>query len=108
MDFIGECLAHLREEGLTRIEPEDAAVRAWDQHVVDVADATLYPRANSWYMGANIPGKPRVFMPYVGGVWAYRTKCDEVTRDGYRGFELTGAEHRLAERARKTEGATCG
>jgi cyclohexanone monooxygenase len=57
--------------------------------VNSVAHMTLYPRANSWYMGANIPGKPRVFMPYVGGVGAYRIKCDDVAAKGYEGFELT-------------------
>jgi hypothetical protein len=60
--------------GLTRIEAEDA----WVQHNNEVADRTLYPLANSWYMGANIPGKPRIFMPYAGGVPAYKKKCDEV------------------------------
>jgi cyclohexanone monooxygenase len=53
-----------------------------------VADGTLYPLANSWYTGANIPGKPRVFMPYVGGVTAYKKKCDEVAAKGYEGFML--------------------
>ena len=57
-------------------------------HVNEVADATLYPRANSWYVGANIPGKPRVFMPYVAGVAAYRRKCEEVAARGYEGFAL--------------------
>ena len=52
---------------------------------------TLYPRANSWYMGANIPGKPRVFMPYIGGVGAYRQKCDEIAAAGYRGFSIAPA-----------------
>jgi cyclohexanone monooxygenase len=51
---------------------------------------TLYPRANSWYIGANVPGKPRIFMPYVGGVGAYRQKCDAVAASGYEGFRLTG------------------
>ena len=50
---------------------------------------TLYPLANSWYMGANIPGKPRIFMPYIGGVGAYRQKCDEVAAKGYEGLRLT-------------------
>ena len=54
----------------------------------EVADMTLYPLAPSWYMGANIPGKPRVFMPYIGGVGAYREKCDEVAAKGYEGFAL--------------------
>ena len=58
-------------------------------HVNEVADGTLYPRANSWYVGANIPGKPRVFMPYVAGVGVYRKLCDEVAADGYRGLKLS-------------------
>ena len=53
-----------------------------------VAGLTLFPRASSWYLGANIPGKKRVFMPYVGGLLPYRERCDEVARKGYEGFEL--------------------
>ena len=64
------------------------------QHVNEVGNLTLYPRANSWYMGANIPGKPRVFMPYVGGVGAYRQKCDEVAARSYEGFRLS-SDHSL-------------
>jgi cyclohexanone monooxygenase len=60
-------------------------------HVNDVANATLYPLANSWYTGANIPGKPRIFMPYVGGVGAYRKQCDDIAARNYAGFTLTGA-----------------
>jgi len=56
-----------------------------------VANKTLYPKAASWYMGANIEGKPRVFMPYIGGVNAYREKCTEIAANGYTGFRLTGA-----------------
>ena len=52
-------------------------------------DTTLYPAAASWYMGANIKGKPRVFMPYIGGVGAYRKKCDQVAADGYKDFLLS-------------------
>jgi cyclohexanone monooxygenase len=58
------------------------------QHNNEVADRTLYPLANSWYVGANIPEKPRVFMPYVGGVTAYKKKCDEVAANGYQGFHF--------------------
>ncbi|MFI7707868.1 hypothetical protein [Nonomuraea sp. NPDC049480] len=58
-------------------------------HVNEVAGYTLFPRADSWYMGANIPGKPRVFMPYVGGVGVYREKCGQVAADGYEGFLLS-------------------
>jgi hypothetical protein len=58
------------------------------RHKGDTTDRTLYPLANSWYVGANIPGKPRVFMPYVGGVTAYKKKCDEIVAKGYEGFRL--------------------
>ena len=60
-------------------------------HVNEVAHQTLYPKAASWYMGANIPGKPRVFLPYIGGVGAYRQKCDEVAANGYEGFVVAPA-----------------
>ena len=62
---------------------------AWVQHNNEVADKTLYPLANSWYMGANIPGKPKVFMPYVGGVTSYVQKCNEVVANDYEGFEMS-------------------
>jgi len=58
-------------------------------HVNEVADGTPYPRANSWYVGADSPGKPRVFMPYVAGVGVYRKLCDEIATDGYRGLKLS-------------------
>jgi cyclohexanone monooxygenase len=89
INWIADCLAHLREHGYTQIEPARPAQDAWVQHVNDVADSTLYPLANSWYVGANIPGKPRVFMPYVGGFSGYRQKCDAVAGNGYQGFVLS-------------------
>ena len=58
----------------------------------EVADRALLPQAASWHVGANIPGKPRIFMPYIGGVGVYRNKCDEVARSGYRGFVLSHPE----------------
>ena len=88
-DWIVDCLKHLRERGFGRIEATPDSETKWVEHVNEVADATLYPLANSWYVGANIPGKPRVFMPYVGGVAAYTRKCTEVARNGYEGFALT-------------------
>lgn len=88
-DFIADCLSHMRARGLDRIEPSAEAQTGWVQHVNDVADRTLYPLANSWYVGANIPGKPRVFMPYVGGFDAYKRRCDDVAADGYAGFALS-------------------
>ena len=92
VDWIADCLGYLREHGFSRIEAEQTAEDAWVRHNNEVADRTLYPLANSWYVGANIPGKPRVFMPYVGGVAAYKKKCDEVAGNGYEGFSLAGAQ----------------
>ena len=74
---------------LAAIEATADAEDRWVAHVNEVAETTLYPLANSWYVGANIPGKPRVFMPYVGGVGAYRQKCDAVAANDYEGFYLT-------------------
>jgi acetyl esterase/lipase len=90
VDWIADCLRRMRAEGLDRIEPTPLAEAGWVRHNQDCADITLYPRANSWYMGANVPGKPRVFLPYVGGVDAYRRACDEVTEKGFLGFRLDG------------------
>jgi cyclohexanone monooxygenase len=90
VDWIGDCLAHMSNRQFDCIEPTLAAQDAWVEHVNQVAHTTLYPSAASWYMGANIPGKPRVFMPYIGGVGAYRQKCDEIAAWGYEGFELAG------------------
>jgi cyclohexanone monooxygenase len=90
VDWIADCLAHLHERGLRTIEATAEAQDAWVAHGNEVANATLYPLAKSWYMGANIPGKPRVFMPYVGGVGEYRVKCDEIAGRGYEGFALSG------------------
>jgi cyclohexanone monooxygenase len=88
VDWIADCLQYLCDHGFSRIEAEEDAEDAWVQHNNEVADRTLYPLANSWYVGANIPGKPRVFMPYVGGVNAYKKKCDEIAVRGYEGFRL--------------------
>jgi cation diffusion facilitator CzcD-associated flavoprotein CzcO len=88
VDWIADCIRYLRESGRESIEASVEAQDAWVSHVNEIGHMTLYPQANSWYMGANIPGKPRVFMPYIGGVAAYRQKCDEVAAKGYEGFEL--------------------
>ena len=90
VDWIAECLQHLRTENLERIEPTPLAEAGWVRHNQDCADISLYPRANSWYMGANVPGKPRVFLPYIGGVDAYRRACQEVAEKGFVGFRLDG------------------
>ncbi|MGQ0582166.1 MAG: flavin-containing monooxygenase [Reyranella sp.] len=89
VDWIAGCLDHLHKQQLDRIEPAEQAESDWVHHVNQVADSTLYPLANSWYVGANIPGKPRVFMPYVGGFDRYKQRCDAVAAKGYEGFELS-------------------
>ncbi|MFJ8925660.1 alpha/beta hydrolase fold domain-containing protein [Streptomyces sp. NPDC102364] len=89
VDWITDAIDHARRTGVVRIEAERDAQDKWVDHVNEAAQATLYPRAASWYMGANVPGKPRIFMPYVGGVGPYRDICDAVAEDGYRGFALT-------------------
>ena len=88
LDWIADCLDTMRQRGMTRIEPTADAERDWVRHVNDVADSTLYPLANSWYVGANIPGKPRVFMPYVGGFASYKKRCDTVAENDYEGFTM--------------------
>ena len=80
---------HAAHEGSTRIEATEEAEEAWVDHVREVAETTLFTRANSWYLGANIPGKPRVFMPYVGGFPPYREQCDEIAANGYEGFAFS-------------------
>ena len=89
VDWVCDAIEHLRQQGLATIEPSQQAQDDWVDHVNLIASHTLYPKANSWYMGANVPGKPRVFMPYAGGVGEYRKKCAQVTADGYPGFVLT-------------------
>lgn len=90
VEWIADCIADLRDRGVVTIEATEDAQAAWVRHVNEIADGTLYPRAASWYSGSNIPGKPRVFMPYVAGIPAYIRICDEVVADGYRGFALSG------------------
>ncbi|MDO9524188.1 MAG: NAD(P)/FAD-dependent oxidoreductase [Gemmobacter sp.] len=87
VDWITDCLLHLRSIGAQRIEPTTGVENSWVRHVNDVASATLLPKAASWYMGANIPGKARVFMPYIG-LANFRRKCNEVAANGYEGFRI--------------------
>ena len=88
VEWIADCLAALRRQNAEGIEAEPDAEDAWVAHVNEVAHRTLYPRAASWYMGANVQGKPRVFMPYIGGVDAYRRRCEEVAAASYKGFRV--------------------
>ncbi len=89
VNFIVGCLDTLRSSGNNRIEAEETAEVGWVAHNNEVANATLYPKANSWYVGANIPGKPRIFMPYVGGMHNYYRRCNEVAANGYEGFVMS-------------------
>ncbi|MCA1711757.1 MAG: alpha/beta hydrolase fold domain-containing protein [Actinobacteria bacterium] len=91
VDWVTDCLVRLREDGFETIEPTALAEEAWDQHVADGAALTLHQTANSWYMGANVPGKKRVLYPYVGGVDQYRWACDQVAAQDYLGFRRSGA-----------------
>ena len=89
VELIGDIITKMQSEGHTHIEAEPQAEVQWVERVNAYANATLYPRANSWYLGANIPGKPRVFMPFVGGLGLYRELCDKLVADGYAGFTIT-------------------
>ena len=96
VDLVTDTLLRMRREGLSLVEPELDAENSWVEHVQEVANKTLFPRANSWYMGANIPGKPRLFMPYIGGVGVYREICEEIVADNYRGFKFEKSRHSIA------------
>ena len=91
VEWIADCIAHLRANRIATIEPSAASESEWTAHVAAVANTSLMPAANSWYMGRNIEGKAQVFMPYLGGVGPYRAKCREVAANGYEGFLLNGS-----------------
>ena len=90
VEWITDCIAHMRQQGLTRIETQDEAMDSWVAEVNAAADATLLTHAkHSWYFGANVPGKPRVFMPYAGGMAHFRKICADVAAKNYAGFVLS-------------------
>ena len=88
VEWIRDCVGYLLSQGYATAEAKPSAEDAWAAHVTEVGYSTLFPMADSWYVGANIPGKPRVFTPYVGGVGPYRARCTEVASAGYDGFVL--------------------
>jgi cyclohexanone monooxygenase len=88
VEWISDCIRYLDENCAEAIEARPDAQDDWVRHVNEIAELTLYPLANSWYVGANVPGKTRVFMPYIGGWKAYRDKCIDVAAKGYEGFDL--------------------
>ena len=89
VEWVADCITDMRERDLSCIEATAEAQAAWVEHVDITAHETLYPKANSWYVGANIPGKPRVFMPYVGTCKDYRERCDAIREENYEGFRLS-------------------
>jgi cyclohexanone monooxygenase len=89
VEWIADCLAYMKAHGHNRLEPSVAAEDAWLEHVGTVAGLSLRSTCGSWYIGANIAGKARVFMPYIGGFPAYVQKCEEVVARGYDGFVLS-------------------
>ena len=91
VDWIADCIAYLDENGYLGIEATPEAVDNWLAECAQRAEASLFTRANSWYLGANVPGKPRVFMLFIGGFGVYNDICAEVAGAGYKGFELIKA-----------------
>jgi len=89
IDWAIGLIEHCRAHGITRFEAREDAAAKWTEHLGEVAEQTLFVRANSWYLGANIAGKKRVFMPYMGGFGNYRRRCDEEAAQSYPGFALT-------------------
>ena len=88
-EWITRCIAHLVKHDNTFIEPSSELQDKWVAHHDEVANATLLPKTNSWYNGANVPGKPRRVLSYTGGVGEYRKRCDESAESGYDGFMIT-------------------
>ncbi|MEV0104728.1 NAD(P)/FAD-dependent oxidoreductase [Nocardia sp. NPDC050799] len=89
VDWVADAIEAMRSRGVTTMEAQTEAEQEWTRHVGEVGDMTLYPKVDSWYVGSNVPGKPRVMYAYIGGVGAYREKCDQVAADDYDGFILT-------------------
>ncbi|MFT7601617.1 MAG: cation diffusion facilitator CzcD-associated flavoprotein CzcO [Acidimicrobiales bacterium] len=88
VEWVADLIGHMRDNDKATIDPSPEAQDEWVKHVAETGDGTLYPMADSWYMGANVPGKTRVFLPYVGGCGPYRERCDEIAAKGYEGFVL--------------------
>jgi cation diffusion facilitator CzcD-associated flavoprotein CzcO len=91
VEWIAGCIRHMEQNGFVRVDAEQEAQIAWAQEVADIASKTLYTKANSWYIGANVPGKPRVFLMYIGGFGRYVERCEAIVNEGYSGFRFTPA-----------------
>ena len=92
VDWIADCIAYTDKNGFARVEADEAAQVAWAHEVANMAKRTLYTKANSWYMGANVLGKPRVFLMYIGGLDTYVDRCDQIVQGGYVGFNFSPAK----------------
>ena len=93
VEFITDLLATAQDRGASLVEATDEAEAEWVQHSAEIAELTVFPSADSWYLGSNIPGKPRAIQLYLGGVGGFQQRLDEVQADGYRGFAVSAAEH---------------
>ena len=90
VSWITDCISYMKENNFSKIEPKKEFMSDWMEQVQKAVEGTLFPIAkHSWYLGANIPGKPQVFMPYVGGLNQYRKICDDVAATGYNGFQFS-------------------
>ena len=93
VEWIRDCISYMEENKISSIEATEDSMDKWVAHVNDAANVTLMPHAKqTWYYGANVPGKPRVFMPYAGGMARYRAICNDIAQQNYAGFKLAGAE----------------
>ncbi|WP_202979344.1 hypothetical protein [Arthrobacter sp. TS-15] len=95
VDFATDAIQHVLDNGLEVIEATEEAENEWVKHSNEVAQATLMPGTDSWYMGANVPGKPRVCLVYLGGAPAYRQMCADKAAAGYEGFMLENKSDRI-------------
>ncbi|MEL0020522.1 MAG: hypothetical protein VW709_11670, partial [Rickettsiales bacterium] len=103
-DWMVDCMSHMRDIGAETIEPTQKYEDDWVEHVNEVAAISLRSTCSSWYVGANIPGRPRVFMPYIGGFPIYVQKCNEVMTNGYEGFSFeAGADTNAPPKIRNTD-----
>ncbi|HIA42086.1 MAG TPA: cyclohexanone monooxygenase, partial [Gammaproteobacteria bacterium] len=92
VDWIADCISHMRDVGASTIEAKVHDENDWVDHVNDVSQVSLRSTCSSWYVGANIPGQPRVFMPYIGGFPIYVDKCNSIMMGGYEGFVMAGSD----------------
>jgi cyclohexanone monooxygenase len=92
VQWLSALMQDMRARGITHVEPTEEAEAEWVDYCRKLAEGTLQMKANSWYLGANVPGKPRVFMPFIGGTNLYRKICSEVAADGYRGFRFSSLD----------------